>query len=259
MPTTNPIHNPTFAQQGAGWNTEGTVDYSRHYCRINTGEASQSISVTPLASYRLRFYTQAIFNGSGELVLEPEPPEVSRHWAYPAFHPWTERDVTYEVPAGTSTLKLRLIGSAGEMCFDEFNLEEVVLPPNPELIINPEFDDDLNDWKPERPNMNSTVSTANGVCQATMGGYLYQDINVAEGKTYTFKLLASTPFGGTGVAQLFDTNDVSAELLKIDLQGANSFMNFESDFPVPSGTTTLRVQMVGITTLQLESVSFKLK
>ncbi|AZP72279.1 hypothetical protein EJJ20_24995 [Pseudomonas poae] len=85
MPAPNLIRNPTFSQQDQGWNTEGTVDYTRHYCRIITGQASQSVSVTPLASYRLRFYTQVIFKGSGELVIQPEPPRSRSIGPIPRF------------------------------------------------------------------------------------------------------------------------------------------------------------------------------
>lgn len=256
MPTNNLMHNPTFGQQGADWDTEGTVDYTRHYCRIITGQASQSVSVTPLASYRLRFYTQVIFKGSGELVIQPEPPAVAQHWAYTAFHPWAKRELTYDVPAGTSNLTLRLIGSAGEVCFDEFYFEEVTLPPDPELIKNPEFDEQLNDWTVLAPP--GTVTIISTYCQVTLGGTLYQDILVEEGKTYRFRSLARTPFSGSGVARLFDTNDLGNELLRIDMSGADSFTLFQQDFLVPTGTTSLRVQMTSPSTLHLESVSFKL-
>lgn len=255
MPTTNLIHNPTFGQQGAGWDTEGAVDYSRHYCRINTGQASQSISVTPLATYSLQFYTQVIFKGEGRLVIEPEPPAPPQSWPYATFHPWTKREVEYDVPAGTNSLTLKLIGSAGEVCFDEFNFEQVVLPPNPELIQNPEFNTPLTPWIHIPPGTATIISS---YCELTLGASLYQEIVVEEGKTYTFRVLARTPFSGSGVAQLFDTNDLSNALLTINMPPANSFVLYPEVFQVPLGVTSLRVLFNTPSTLHLESVSFKL-
>jgi len=255
----NLVLNGNFSAYGRDWTTLNTVDYSRQYCRVLTGQASQRVNVTPGASYIFRMWTQVLFKGSGSIVITAEPSATVELIDLDAFHLWTKRSLSYNPPADTTSITLAITGTAGEVCVDEIELlVDTTVPTKPELIRNGEFAENIANWTIELPQISSSVNISSGVCSANLGGLIYQEVAVEEGKTYTFALMAANPTLGDGAARLFDTTDTSIALLDIELRGPESFEPYQRDFQVPLGTHQLRVLMVGITYLRLDSVSFRL-
>jgi hypothetical protein len=257
--TSNLLLNGNFSQYAMHWNTTGTVDYSRQYCRALTGQASQQVNINPGASYLLRMWSQVIFKGAGAVVITSEPSGTADRIELDAFHLWTKREFNYSPPAGTTSATVTVTGTTGEVCVDEIELlVDTTTPVRPELIRNGDFIQNNADWTVERPGPASSVNFTAGVCSANLGGLIYQDIAVEPGKTYSFNLMAANPTSGDGAARLYDVANTGVILLDIELRGPETFQPYQRNFQVPAGTHQLRVLMVGITFLRLDSVSFKL-
>jgi len=120
--TSNLLLNGNFSAHGRDWVTLNTVDYSRQYCRVLNGQASQVVNVTPGATYTLRLWTQVLFQGRGELFIRPNPPAADERIALNDFHVWTWRTIIYTPPAGTIFITVAIAGTAGEVCVDELEL-----------------------------------------------------------------------------------------------------------------------------------------
>lgn len=70
----NLLGNGSFSKYGTEWTTQDTVDYSRQYCRVLNGQASQAINATAETTYLLKFWSQVLYQGKGELLIQPDIP-----------------------------------------------------------------------------------------------------------------------------------------------------------------------------------------
>ena len=254
----NLLLNGSFMDQGKYWDTVGDVDYSRQSCRVSSGQASQRVNVTPLQTYTLRLWTQALFKGSGELLIRPNPPATDERIPLDSFHVWTRQQITYTPPAGTVFITIAITGTAGEVYADELHLSpDAVSPGQPELIVNGDFSGFNSHWDSTGSPIGSRTQFDGSTFEATLEGRARQDVSVTANQTYEFSVRSRSDFGGTGRV-VFELQP-SGTLAPIMVTSPNWTLH-PRDLVMPPGTTGCSIILIGENgAIFFDDVSMKLK
>ncbi|MBF6029521.1 hypothetical protein ICY20_17370 [Pseudomonas sp. P115] len=250
----NMLRNGNFSAYGTDWLTLNNVDYSRQYCRVLTGQASQVVTVTPETTYSLKFWSQVVFKGKGVLQLRSNTPSADLHFPLDDFHFWTPQEVTYTTPPLGTILTVAISGTAGEVCVDELVLtRDTGTPVRPELVLNGDFSESGRHWIASGREAIFDGRTF----QATLNAQAQQAITVTPGQTYEFSIRSLSNFGGHGFVRFELSGPGTLPQIRVDTP---AWSTHPQDLLIPAGTNTLTIIMIGVDgEIHFDDVSLKRK
>lgn len=240
----NLLDNGSFSKYGAEWTTQDTVDYSRQYCRVLNGQASQAINATAETTYLLKFWSQVLYQGKGELLIQPDIPGADVRIALNDFHLWRKQEIRITTPPATTLMTVAVTGTAGEVCVDELNLtQDTSTPPRPELVLNGDFSANSDHWDTSGSPIGSGRHFDGDTFQATLQGQARQTIAVTGGVTYEFSFRSRSEFGGHGFARFQVPPTGTFPEIRVDAAAWTTYM---ADLAVPAATTAVTIVLIGI-------------
>ncbi|MBY8948225.1 hypothetical protein J1G35_20405 [Pseudomonas sp. SH10-3B] len=240
----NLMRNGSFSRYGAEWTTLNTVDYSRQYCRVLNGQTSQVISAGAETTYLLKFWSQVLFKGRGELLIQADQPSVGARLDLNDFHLWTRRQISFTTPPATTNITVSVIGTEGEVCVDELNLIlDTSTVPTPELVLNGDFSANSTHWDTTGSPGGSRAHFDGNTFEASLNGRARQTIAVTGGNTYELSFRTQVLFGGHGFFRFELAPSGVFPEIRVD---ASDWTSHTREFVMPAGTTALTVLMIGI-------------
>lgn len=240
----NLIRNGSFNHYGAEWTTLGTVDYSHQHCRVFTGQASQVLNALPETTYTLRFWSQVLFKGRGDLLIRANQPGPDVRFALNDFHLWTQRQISFTTPPATTFFTVAVIGTAGEVCVDELHLiQDSGTPVRPELVLNGDFSEDIAHWDTTGSPVGSRTLFDGSTFEAALGGRARQTITVTGGNAYDFSFRSRSEFGGHGFCRFELVPSGTFPEVRVD---ASTWTTYARELDMPAGTTAVTVILIGI-------------
>lgn len=121
------IKNGDFGELETHWDVTATepddFKFQPGYCvGTRNAYAEQTVAVDPGTPYHFSLKTRITSNGTGTALLEMD----SGHFQVISFHddhPWTTRGLDFTAPAGSTALRVILLGGDGQVSFDDISLK----------------------------------------------------------------------------------------------------------------------------------------
>lgn len=240
----NLLRNGNFSKFGADWTTQDSVDYSRQYCRVLTGQASQVIDASAETTYLLEFWSQVLFKGNGTLSIRSNAPGADLEVELNDFHVWRWQQISFTTPPATTLLTVAITGTSGEVCVDEMQLTlDTGIPPRPELVLNGDFSNNMDHWSTEGSPIGSRTHFDGNTLECALGGRARQTVPVTGGNTYEFSFRSRSDFGGHGFCRFeVEPSGTFAEI-RVD---ASSWTTYPEELAMPASATALTIILIGI-------------
>lgn len=124
------IKNGNFTEKGKHWQAFATppasISFDDRYCvATRNAYAEQEVTIDPDKKYRFSLDTTISNGGAGTALLEMQPSRQLQVMSFHDNHPCTTRVLEFTTPAGTSAVRVLLLGGEGGVCFDNASLKRV--------------------------------------------------------------------------------------------------------------------------------------